>query len=126
MMLQILGPALGCVAAILLSVSARADSDTRAEQLAWECQGQQPAEHPEIGLIRCTGYVGGGLLDMYSMMADPRIGGGQPLVCLPADGISNDQAIKIFLEWTSDHPEQLHNTARITFLIALRFAFPCQ
>jgi hypothetical protein len=119
-------PTIVGVAAIAVSLStAKADSDTRAEQLAWECQGQEPAEHPELGPLMCTEYVLG-MLDMYAMMADPRVGNAKPLACLPDSGISGDQGIKIFLKWANDHPEQLHNSARMSFLVALRWAFPCQ
>ena len=107
-----------------LPAQTTAADETRTEQLVWECEGKQPVAAPEVGIIHCAGYVAG-MLDMHALMADGRIAGGRPQFCLPATGISNDQAIKVFLKWAGEHPEDLHKSARFSMLIALHEAFPC-
>jgi hypothetical protein len=96
---------------------------TRTEQLVWECSGQVPAEAPQLGQVHCAGYISG-LLDMYALMSSPKFGG-KAIYCIPAEGISNDQAAKVFMKWANEHPEQLNESARMSFLIALHEAFPC-
>jgi hypothetical protein len=63
---------------------------------------------------------------MHALMVAPQVGRATSQFCLPADGISTDQAIKVFLKWARDHPEELHKRARLSLLIALKEAFPCQ
>lgn len=115
------------IAIVLVSLPTHGVAEeTRTEQLVWECEGRQPSsDYPALGLIHCAGYVSG-ILDMHAIMADPRLAGGKPQFCLPASGISNDQAIKVFLMWANEHPEDLHKSARFSLMIALREAFPCQ
>jgi hypothetical protein len=107
---------------LLLATAAQA-SDTI--ELVRECEGREPiAQAPEFGIGMCLDYLSG-MLDMHSLMSDPRIGNGRAQFCLPEKGISNEQAIKVFLKWADDNPAELHKSARISVLRALREAFPC-
>ena len=45
--------------------------------------------------------------------------------CQPKEGISIDQARRIFLKYIAAHPEDLHSTAQLILAVALREAFPC-
>jgi hypothetical protein len=116
---------LGLAAILAVSALAQAAAEPdRTEQLVWDCEENPASEEGAVRFVHCVGYVGG-MLDMHALMSDPRVAGGKPQFCLPKSGISNDQAIKVFLKWSREHPEQLHKSARISLLIALREAFPC-
>lgn len=69
----------------------------------------------------CLGYVGG-FLDGLAIM---RWKGGATSVCLPEDGVNNGQAIRIIVKYLRAHPDQLHQTARSSILIAIADAFKC-
>lgn len=45
--------------------------------------------------------------------------------CLPLEGISNGQAVRIVLKYLQDHPEELHYEPVILTVNAFRRAFPC-
>jgi hypothetical protein len=98
-------------------------SAERTDQLLWECQGKQPAEMPEAGLLSCSRYIDG-ILDMQSVMIG--LGGASPLFCLPNSGVSVDDATKVFIEWANEHPAELHKPARVSIVVALNAAFPCR
>jgi hypothetical protein len=107
----------------LASAVAFASSTERTDQLLWECEGKQPREMPEAGLISCSRYIDG-ILDMQAVMMG--LGGASPLFCLPKSGVSVDEAMKIFIKWANEHPEELHKTARVSVVVALNAAFPCR
>jgi hypothetical protein len=114
------------VITVLLRLSgAVAAEQTRTEQLVLECDENPSSPEEWLKLAHCAGYVSG-MLDMHALMVAPQVGGTTSLFCLPADGISNAQAIKVFLKWAREHPEELHKRARLSLLIALKEAFPCQ
>jgi hypothetical protein len=113
------------VITVLLSLSGGvAAEQTRTEQLVWECDENPSSPEAWVKLAHCAGYVSG-MLDMHALMVAPQVGRAASQFCLPADGISNDQAIKVFLKWAREHPEELHKSARVSLLIALKDAFPC-
>jgi hypothetical protein len=103
--------------------SAFSSSAERTDQLLWECQGKQPTEMPEAGLLSCSRYIDG-ILDMQSVMIG--LGGAFPLFCLPKSGVSVDDATKIFIKWANEHPDELHKPARVSVVVALNAAFPCR
>ena len=70
----------------------------------------------------CAGFVDGFLsAAAVAQFINPR---GMPF-CQPKDGISIDQARRVFLKFTATHPEDLHLEARTILAIALREVFPC-
>ena len=107
----------------LAPVLGYASSAERTDQLLWECEGKQPSEMPEAGLLSCSRYIDG-ILDMQAVMMG--LGGAFPLFCLPKSGLSVDQAMKIFIKWANEHPDERHKAARISVVVALNAAFPCR
>lgn len=71
--------------------------------------------------VWCTGYVGG-FLDGLAVM---RWKGGATKVCLPEQGIENEQAARIVVKYLRAHPEVLHESGRISLLISIAEAFTC-
>ncbi len=71
----------------------------------------------------CTGYISG-LLDGIAL--SPIKVDGKDVLCLPKDGISNDQAIRIVVKWLREHPDKLHLSGRMEALISLVKSFPCK
>jgi hypothetical protein len=45
--------------------------------------------------------------------------------CVPKEGLEAGQVIRVYMKWLEDHPAELHDTARILFLQAMRESFPC-
>jgi hypothetical protein len=105
------------------STAALSSSEERTDRLLLECQGKQPTEMPEAGLLSCSRYIDG-ILDMQSVMIG--LGGAFPLFCLPPSGVSVDNATKIFIKWANEHPNELHKPARVSVVVALNAAFPCR
>lgn len=76
----------------------------------------------QYAAVGCTGYVSG-FLDGMSLASTSAKA--QRAVCLPDRGISNDQAMRIFVKYLRDNPEILHQSGRMSFYIALARSFPC-
>src|SRR5438034_4648713 len=57
----------------------------------------------------CTGYMWGVLVSHDFFVTATGLTGGKPLFCAPTDTISVSQAIRVFLKYAKDHPEELHN-----------------
>lgn len=94
----------------------------RTEQLMWRCEADQNSLDGALDFLFCVGYLAG-INDVSQVM--PAYGGRLPY-CPPKRGISNDQLIRIFLKWAHENPRELHKSARVSVLIALRKAFPCK
>jgi Rap1a immunity proteins len=71
----------------------------------------------------CSGYLSG-FLDAHALTTS--FNGGKKLFCLPESGISGEQAARVIVKFLQDHPERLHESARILAMIALQMAFPCK
>jgi hypothetical protein len=67
------------------------------------------------GLVVSSGFAAA-MKDKYDL--------GRPLFCVP-NGVTNDQARKVFLKFMEDHPEQLHENGANLAVISLMKAFPC-
>jgi hypothetical protein len=70
----------------------------------------------------CVGYLNG-MIEVHTILAGA--GRARPQWCLPEAGISNAEAQKVIIKWADDHPERLHESARVEIMIALVTAFPC-
>lgn len=71
--------------------------------------------------MRCAGFVSGlddGIALMQGLLR-------HNVYCRPEAGLELQQTLRIFLKWLEEHPEALHETARILFLSAMKEAFPC-
>jgi Rap1a immunity proteins len=119
-MIAIAGLALGLAAPHVAFAN-----NLRTDQFLWKCtlkDGKTPAE-AQIGYAQCLGFIDG-VLDMHAMMV--AFSKSKPQFCLPAQGLSLDQAHKIFVKWANDNPRELHQLARTSVVIALKQAFPCK
>jgi hypothetical protein len=92
-----------------------------AERLS---DGKEAKSNEElISAIFCTGYISG-FLDSLSVITT--VTRANPVICLPSSGITNDQAIRIFLKFLRSNPEVLHESGRTSLAVSLRSAFPCK
>ena len=73
--------------------------------------------------IFCIGYVSG-FLDAHSLATTQS--GTQKAICTPQRGISNDQAIRVFVKYLRENPKVLHESGRMSLFVALAKAFPCE
>jgi hypothetical protein len=71
--------------------------------------------------VWCVGYVSG-ILDGLAIM---RWKGGTTPVCLPTDGVENEQAVRIVVKFLRENPKMLHETGRSLVVAALGEAFAC-
>jgi hypothetical protein len=109
------------IAVLLIAGSAGvAQAEVKAEDLLRECQGRGKAG--DLGRFVCTGYFLGatGAWTLAGFLAK------QEFYCPPKDGISAEQAQRIYEKWATDHPADLHQPARLVAFLAMRDAFPCQ
>ena len=70
----------------------------------------------------CIGYVSG-FLDATGMIHSIRPQ--TQMVCMPVGGITNDQGIRILVKHLRRSPETLHESGRMSLLVALAKTFPC-
>ena len=100
-------------------------NNSRTDQLVWKCTGKdgRTAAEAQIGQTQCISYIDG-ILDMHAMMV--AFWKSKPQFCLPAQGLSLDQAHKIFVKWANDNPKDMHQLARTSVVLALKQAFPCK
>ena len=95
----------------------------RAGELQRLCDGRSPvAGQPEVGTFACANYLAG-VLDVVTLFGNA--GMSMRNLCLPANGITNDQAVEIYRQWAESHPERLRDAARVTVIFAMTEAFPC-
>ncbi|MHB1220179.1 MAG: Rap1a/Tai family immunity protein [Alphaproteobacteria bacterium] len=66
----------------------------------------------------CWGYLQG-VLEGFNFL------GPMPGICIPAGGITFDQIRLVYLKWATEHPEKLHENARLTVYVSMAAAFPC-
>jgi hypothetical protein len=65
----------------------------------------------------CNGYLQGAI-DTFEF---ERASGS---LCIPNE-VKSEQAIRVFMKYSDDHPEELHKAAPVVVLEAMRQAFPC-
>ena len=111
--------------AIVMTITVSSMSaQTTGDQFLWRCTGETLSKDAAaVGEIACLSYLGG-LLDATSIQAE--LSPQSRLLCLPAGGISADQARRVVVKWLKEHPKDLHNPARTMVFAALREAFPCR
>ena len=75
---------------------------------------------------RCSGYVLSALdtADLYQSGLSDLLNT-KRLFC-PPNGMRVEQAVKVFLKWSADHPEQLNGLAADGVIVSEMQAFPCK
>jgi hypothetical protein len=72
----------------------------------------------------CNGYIQGAL-DTFGF---EKFRGSQKFeaqsLCVP-DSVNSEQAIRVFVKYSDDHPEELHKSAPLVVWEAMHQAFPC-
>jgi hypothetical protein len=114
---------------VCTSFASAQDAAGKVEDLVRKCTDEPSVGGTDLEKIKtvmdfgfCTGFFAG-ILDTNSFIGALL---GRPLFCIPQDGISIDQAIKIFLKSAQDHPESLHHNARTQAPVVFLLAFPCK
>ena len=80
------------------------------------------AEEAFVG-ISCISYVSGFVDGLALAVGSDK---SKRLICLPEQNIPNEQKIRIFVKYLNANPEKLHESGRMSLLIALARAFPCK
>ena len=99
--------------------AAQPQAQMRTDELMWQCEGVAAA--PVEAIAFCVGYLSG-FTDLNSVIK--QMTKWSPF-CLPAQGVSRDQVRLVFVKWAKDHPSALHESARVSVMLALDEAFPC-
>jgi hypothetical protein len=109
------------IAAFLIAgIAAPAAAETTAIELLRQCQGR--GDGGEWGVLFCAGYFVGAI-DAWAMAKGIAK---QDFFCPPREGISAEQAKLIFEKWINARPAELHESARLHVLLAMKDAFPCR
>lgn len=107
----------------LFAGSATGQEVKRGDELLWKCNGTASSEAAVLaGYAYCYGYVDG-FIDSYR--ASTFYYQQPDAFCLPARGISIDQATRVIVRYLEEHPKELHESARSSVFRAMRTAFPC-
>lgn len=73
--------------------------------------------------MACIGYVKG-VLDAFEAARKWDWTPKAESVCVPAD-VKGDQAVRVFLKYADNHPEELNKAAPAVLWSAMHGAFPC-
>jgi hypothetical protein len=82
---------------------------------------QNPNSIDLLAAQSCVGYIQGSI-DAFEF---ERIRGSEKSVCVP-DDVKGEQAIRVFMKYSDEHPEELHKGAPLVVWEAMHQAFPCQ
>jgi hypothetical protein len=74
----------------------------------------------------CLGFVNGIMEMAYDWQASTKQSKLTFLPCLPSDGMTSMQAVRIVTKYLNSHPEKLHRDAKNLVVEALKEAFPCK
>lgn len=114
-----------CVLFLLAAPSSANAQMTSALDLLRQCEGRASNAPPEYGFLVCASYLLG-ILDMQALLTGLVGDNGGGLFCVPEGGIEGEQALRIYVDWANQNPNQLHETARMGALFAFMSAFPCK
>ena len=87
-----------------------------------QSDGEKLKDLEILKAVSCIGYVSG-FLDATGMIHSVRPQ--TQMVCVPVGGITNDQGIRILVKHLRGTPETLHESGRMSLLVALAKTFPC-
>ena len=109
--------------ALALSTPAASQGLNPTMEFVWLCEGREPIpEAPSVGIAICAGYING-FIDSHVLSG--RFAPNAAVFCPPKQGIAGDQARRVFLDWANRHPDELHETLRVSLWLSLVGAFPC-
>jgi hypothetical protein len=93
-------------------------------ELLRDCEGRGGDNQVQNAMMQlhCYGYLNG-FTDGVRLGSSTSQAAG---LCLPADGVAVEQVVLILTKWLRDHPETLHETARMSLFISLLQAFRCR
>lgn len=88
-----------------------------------QAENVQLSANEAIVSLYCISYVAG-FVDAIPLVTTTTKG--SPIICLPENGASNEQAIRVFVKYLRENPEQLHESGRASLFISLAKTFPCK
>jgi hypothetical protein len=101
-----------------------------ADTLAINCRasnrvadGPVPTDADLRKADECNHYIHG-VIDTFESARDWDWSPRNESIC-PPNGFNGDQAIRIFVKYADEHPEELHNSAPSMVWDALHTVFPC-
>lgn len=89
-----------------------------------QADGKQISDNEVVGATFCASYIAG-FLDATSLGRAQTGCASNRAICLPDRGITNDQVARLLVKFLREHPEQLHESGRMSLYIALAKVFPC-
>ncbi len=95
------------------------DKNERSKRIA------QLGFNETIAVGRCMGFVDG-FVGVYGTLLDKHIALGQEMSFCPTSSLTNEQFVKIFMQYIDRHPEQLSLSASDVMTSALQEAYPCK
>jgi hypothetical protein len=116
---------------LLLGVSYTASAAVTGKELLDRCtasekslDGKEKLSGEEaLDAMWCMGYMSG-LLDGFSV-SDYKVGNAK-VMCVPDEGLTRTQALRIVNKWFREHPDALPKSGRRGALLALASAYPCK
>lgn len=115
---------LGICLYLLLFFPAIGHAAITGEQLLRACTGNIKNPQEGTGKAFCLGYLSG-YLDSYMISSEVHTND-RKLFCLPAQGISSNEASLIVIEYLQKNPAKLQQSARSSIILAFIQKFPCK
>ena len=125
-------------AVFILAIALHSEAQTalgpgmRAEALVKACELADAGPNASFGdsaksfnVGYCLGYMWGVLVSHDFFVDATTLAGSRPIFCAATDKVSVGQAVKVFLKYAQDHPEELHIDASNLVVEALMKAFSC-
>ena len=114
------------ITTLLFSTFSAHSAYERGEEILWDCDPENFDSKDFETILkttRCMGYVSG-ILDgaqlVFGLKPESR------MFCPPDAGISIDQQLRIVRKFLEENPEDLHESGRMSVLLAFQLAFPCK
>ena len=116
---------------LLLGANLTASAAVTGQELLDRCSASEKSLDAQeklsggeaLDAMWCMGYMSG-LLDGFSV-SDYRVGNAK-VMCVPDEGLTRTQALRIVNKWFREHPDALPKSGRRGALLALANAYPCK
>jgi hypothetical protein len=86
-----------------------------------QAEGKEVSISEQFETLYWVGYLSG--LNDTAVLYSSLLGKG--LYCPPEQGIQVEQIAMVVHKYLKDNPKDLHQTARVSLIVALKDAFPC-